>query len=143
MPKIPVLKLAVASLVAIFLEVAPIQAQFTNIKDVLRNTPSSQLVFAENTVGAVISGATNRVYILNAMKGQTLSIDIHSMGARAGIAIYDVNGKKIASVSSSGKSKEGYEYSYELPKSGNYYILCIAGPTNHYYDFTIRVEETK
>jgi predicted Co/Zn/Cd cation transporter (cation efflux family) len=118
MPKIPVLKLAVASLVAIFLEVAPIQAQFTNIKDVLRNTPSSQLVFAENTVGAVISGFTNRVYLLNAMKGQTLSIDIHTMGARAGVAIYDV-------------------------KSGNYYILCIAGPTNHYYDFTIRVEETK
>jgi hypothetical protein len=130
-----VIRLALGTAIAMFLAVSPLQAQYADIKDVLRNTPSSRLAFSPHTVGVVIAGFSNRVYMVNAVKGQTLSLDLNSMGARAGVVIYDVNGKKMTNII----SKEGRDYTYELPKSGDYYILCIAGPTNHYYDLTLRI----
>ena len=115
---------------------SPVKAQI-DIEQVLSNTPSYNLRFSPNTVGSVIAGFDNRVYILNAQEGQYLRLKVHSTGARAAVTIFDSYGRELKTLTA---FTEEEEFIYELPESGNYYILCYGGPTYHYYDFTIRVD---
>ncbi len=121
-------------LIASLLWMPSLQAQ-VQLPQVLKNTPQSRLQFSPYTVGSVISGAGNRVYVLSAQKGQQLRVDVHSTGARAFITVFDGAGKELATL-----TDRSQPFVYELPKTGNYYIFCYSGPTTHFYDFTVRVD---
>ena len=112
----------------------PLKAQL-QFQEILRNTNQSDLRFVPNTVGAVISGGGDRLYVLKAQKDRYLKIIVNSTGARAFVAVFDSNGKELAVLT---ESSEAFEY--KLPKTGNYYILGYSGPTIHLYDFTVRVD---
>ncbi|MEN9216421.1 MAG: hypothetical protein Q6K90_03740 [Gloeomargarita sp. HHBFW_bins_162] len=113
---------------------APVALAQVNLKQVLQTTPTSRLQFSPHTIGVVIAGATDRVYVLNARKGQWLRVEPQGMGARALVIIFDGQGKRLASL---GNGERPFEY--ELPASGDYYILASSGPTNHRYYFTVTV----
>lgn len=120
-------------LVAMLYHATPTLAQPT-IQRLLRNTPQSQLKFSPYTVGSIIVGATNRVYVMTANKGQFLRIQVHNTGARAYVAVFNPQGKELTILTD---ASEPFEY--ELPQTGNYYIFCHGGPTYHFYDLSVRV----
>jgi hypothetical protein len=76
--------------------------------------------------------------LLNAKKGQVLRVTVSSTGARAFVSVFDAKGKELATLTDGSKPFE-----YQLPTSGNYYIFCYSGPTYHFYDLTVRVEDDK
>jgi hypothetical protein len=108
-----------------------------NVNKILENTPQTPLIFSPYTVGSVISGAGDRVYVLNVQQGQFLTIEIHSLGARAYVALFNDQGEEIVILTG---FDENNKFNYEIPSSGTYYILCHSGPTFHFYDFTVRVD---
>lgn len=114
---------------------SPVQAQSLNIKEILRNTPSSQLRFPPFTVGVVIEGGGDRVYTLNLKKGNNLQVNVYNTGARAAIFVFDTNGKQLAVLTSDEKRNN---FEYKVPSSGNYYIFCYSGPTTHVYGLTVK-----
>jgi hypothetical protein len=114
----------------------PVAAQPSRIKEILRNAPSSRLQFPPHTIGVVIRGASNRVYVVNLKKGNQLQISNVDTGARAGVSVFDKNGKDLTSLSTWGKK----DFSYTVPSSGDYYIFGYSGPTNHLYYFTVTAE---
>ncbi|APB33489.1 hypothetical protein GlitD10_1169 [Gloeomargarita lithophora Alchichica-D10] len=113
---------------------APFALAQGNFKQVLQKTPTSRLLFSPHTIGVVIADAVSRVYILNARKGQWLRVEPQGMGARALVVVFDKQGKQLASLSNGSSPFE-----YQLPASGDYYILASSGPTNHRYNFVLSV----
>lgn len=107
----------------------------TTIQRLLRNTPQSQLQFSPFTVGSIIAGATDRVYVLKANKGQFLRIQVYNTGARAYVAVFNAQGKELKILTDASELFE-----YELPQTGDYYIFCHGGPTYHFYDLSVRVD---
>lgn len=139
----PILKTAYTRAVSLLVStiligwcLAPAQAQ-ADLKLILQNTPQTRLKFAPYTVGAVIAGGGNRVYVLNAQKGQTLQITGHSFGMRAMLVIFAPNGQRLKTI---GGASGEQTWDYELKQSGDYYLFCYSGPTVHLYDFTVRIE---
>ncbi|WP_190746782.1 PPC domain-containing protein [Tolypothrix sp. FACHB-123] len=130
-------KLILTVFVTSLLLAPPVKAQHLNVKDLLRNTPSTRLQFSPFTVGVVIRGATDRVYTLNLKKGNSLEINVDNTGARAGVYVFDTNGKQLAVLTANAKRNN---FTYEVPSSGDYYIFCYGGPTNHFYGLTVTAE---
>lgn len=114
---------------------APSMAQFNNVKPQLRNLPSSRIQFKKGASSATIENAENRIYILRANKGQRLTLQINSLGARASVTLYGVNGKPFSPV----LTGEGKTFSATLPATGDYYIVGGSGPSNHFYNFTVTI----
>jgi hypothetical protein len=104
------------------------------LSQILSNTPQSRLQFSPYTVGSVIAGATDRVYILSAQKGQSLRIKVNSTGARAFVMVFNRQGQRLITL-----TDRSPDFDYDLPSSGDYYIFCHGGPTYHFYDLTVRV----
>jgi hypothetical protein len=127
--------LFVAALALAFLWVTPLKAQ-SNLQGFLEGTPQSLLRFAPHTVGAVIAGGGDRLYVLNARKNQYLRIIVNSTGSRAFVAVFDSDGKEIA-----GLTEDSEPFEYKIPKTGKYYILAYSSPSVSFYDFTVRVDE--
>ncbi|OLP18348.1 hypothetical protein BST81_11170 [Leptolyngbya sp. 'hensonii'] len=129
----PVILMA-TTLAALLFSVTPLQAQLS-LKTILQHTPQSRLLFSPYTVGAVISGAGDRVYVLKAQKGQVLKITVHSLGARAFVAVFTPEGQRLTLL-----DQENQTFEAPLTGSGNYYVFCYSGPTLHFYDLTIRID---
>ncbi|MEN9218094.1 MAG: hypothetical protein Q6J33_03685 [Gloeomargarita sp. DG_2_bins_126] len=123
----------VAMLVALGFPTPPAVAQ-VNLKQVLPTTPTSRLQFSPHTIGVVIAGAVERVYVLNARRGQWLRVEPQAMGARALVVVFDPQGKQLARL---GNGDRPFEY--QLPTSGDYYIWAGSGATNHRYHFILTV----
>ncbi len=123
----------VAMSVVLGFPTAPALAQ-VNLQQVLRTTPTSRLQFLPHTIGVVIAGAVERVYVFNARRGQWLRVEPQPMGARALVMVFNAEGKRLASL---GNGDRPFEY--ELPMSGDYYIWASSGPTNHRYHFILTV----
>ncbi len=117
----------------------PSQAQFADVRQKLNAIPTSRVVFAPGTSSATIENADNHIYMLRAKAGQLLFLKANSLGARASVTLYGVDGKSIGS-SLIGSQGEGKEIRVRLPKTGNYYIVGGAGPTNHFYNFTVSIK---
>ena len=126
--------LSITTLLATLSWAVPMSAQL-QFRQILQNTPKSKLQFAPYTVGSVISGGGNRLYTVTAKKNQYLKVQVNSTGARAFVAVFDSNGKELATLTDQSKPFE-----YTLPRSGNYYIFCYSGPTVHLYDLIVRVD---
>ena len=126
--------LSITTAVTILLWTIPVKAQL-QFREIVKNTRQSQLVFSPYTVGAVIAGGGDRLYVVNAQKNQYLRVIVNSTGARAFVGVFDANGKELAVLTDRSKPFE-----YKLPKTGNYYIFCYSGPTVHTYDLTVRVD---
>jgi hypothetical protein len=130
----------VAAALAISVFVAtPLQAQVT-LQRVLQTTRTSNLEFAPYTIGAVIQGSTDHVYKLRAFQGNELAITINSMGARAVVILFDNTGRQIKSFYSAPANSPDHEFYYTIPKTGDYYLFCYSGPTNHFYRLTIVID---
>ncbi len=130
----------IATTVAIsVLVAAPLQAQ-VSLRRVLETTRTSNLEFAPYTIGAVIRGGTDHVYKLRAAQGDDLAITINSMGARAVVILFDSTGKQIKSFYSASADSPDNEFYYTIPKTGDYYLFCYSGPTNHFYSLTIVID---
>ena len=133
------LGMALATLATtLVLATTAVQAQYP-LQRLLQTTPTSRLEFSPYTVGSVIRGATNRIYILRATAGDRISIDVSSMGARAGVGFYDSDGNQLKRFSDIG-SEADRTLDYEVPKTGDYYLVCYGGPTFHFYALTIVIE---
>jgi hypothetical protein len=115
------------------------QAQVANIKEISSKIPTSRVTFKKGTSSAHIQGASNRIYLLRANAGQKMTIKINSLGARASVTLYGVNGKPIGQ-SIGGFDGENKTVSFTLPKTGDYSIVGGSGPTNHFYDFTVSIK---
>lgn len=127
--------LSLSSILMMFLlNMNPLRGQL-RFQDILRATPQSRLQFSPYTVGSVISGAGDRLYLLNAKKGQVLRVIVTSTGARAFVSVFDAKGKELATLTDQSQPLE-----YTLPAAGKYYIFCYSGPTLHFYDLTVRVD---
>ena len=113
---------------------APLALAQVNLKQVLPTTPTSRLQFSPHTIGVVIAGAVNRVYVVNAQRGQWLRVEPQSMGARAMVLVFDPQGKQLVGLGNGARPWE-----YQLPASGDYYVLASSGPTNHRYHFVLTV----
>jgi hypothetical protein len=116
--------------------ISPTKAELSLTK-ILENTPQTPLIFSSYTVGSVISGAGDRVYILNVQKEQFFTIEIHSLGARAFVTVFNDQGQELVNLNG---FDDHNKFNYEIPQAGNYYIFCYSGPTFHFYDFTVRVD---
>jgi hypothetical protein len=123
-----------AVLSSILLWATPSRADYP-FREILKTTAQSRLQFSPYTVGAVISGGGDRLYVLQAQKGQYLRVTVHSTGARAFVVVFDSKGKDLATL-----TDQSQPFEYEIPKIGDYYILCYSGPTIHFYDLTVRVD---
>lgn len=139
MTKLKPLAIAAAISVLPLLLPYPSQAQFADVRQKLNAIPTSRVVFAPETSSATIENAVNRIYILRAKAGQLLSLKANSLGARASVTLYGVDGKPLGS-SLIGSNGEGKEFRVRLPKTGDYYIVGGAGPTNHFYNFTVTIK---
>ena len=116
----------------------PSQAQFADVRQQLNKLPTSRVVFAPGTSSTTIENAVNKIYILRATARQRLTLKVNSLGARASVTLYGVDGKPMG-LSFIGSDGEGKAQSVLLPKTGNYYIVGGAGPTNHRYNFTVTI----
>ncbi|URR34414.1 hypothetical protein NBE99_07065 [Thermosynechococcus sp. HN-54] len=114
----------------------PIALTQVNLKRLLQTLPTSRLQFSPHTVGVVIVGYTDRLYVLNARKGQTLAVEPELMGARASVSVLDRRGEELVRLDS---NDTGRTFSYTLPYSGDYYVLAYGDPTYHRYHFTLTV----
>ncbi|OKH52115.1 hypothetical protein NIES2101_15875 [Calothrix sp. HK-06] len=117
---------------------APSFAQATNIQDISRSVPRSRVTFAKGKSSTVINGVENRVYVLKAKAGQKLTLKVNNLGARAGVTLYNANGKIVKNFG--GFGGEGQSFTYKLPANGDYYILGYAGPTYHSYEFAVSIK---
>ncbi|HEY9710238.1 MAG TPA: hypothetical protein V6D48_18665 [Oculatellaceae cyanobacterium] len=117
----------------------PSQAQFADVRQQLNKLPTSRVVFARGASSTTIENTVNKIYILRATARQRLTLKVNSLGARASITLYGVDGKPMG-LSFSGASSEGKERTVVLPKTGNYYIVGGSGPTNHAYNFTVTIK---
>lgn len=111
----------------------PSLAQFADVRQHLNTLPSSRVTFAQGKNSTTIEDIVDKIYILRARAGQIFSLKINSLGARASVTLYGVNGKPL------GSPLEGKELRISLPKTGDYYIVGGAGPTNHLYNFTVTI----
>jgi hypothetical protein len=118
---------------------APSFAQATNIQDISRSVPRARVTFAKGKSSTVINGVENRVYVLKAKAGQKLTLKVNNLGARAGVTLYNANGKIVKSFNGFGGG-EGKSFTYRLPANGDYYILGYAGPTYHSYEFAVSIK---
>lgn len=118
---------------------APSLAQFANVKQHLQSLPSSRVVFKPGTTSTTIENSTDHIYILKAKARQTLNLKANSLGARASVTLYGVNGKPLSQVLAGG-SGEGKAVRLRLPATGDYYIVGGAGSTNHVYNFTVSIK---
>lgn len=116
----------------------PSLAQFADVRQQLSTLPTSRVAFTSGTSSATIENAVDEIYILRARAGQILSLKANSLGARASVTLYGVNGKPLGS-SLAGFNGEGKEIRVRLPQTGDYYIVGGAGPTNHFYNFTVTI----
>ncbi|MGH1397268.1 MAG: hypothetical protein ACRAVC_25020 [Trichormus sp.] len=116
---------------------APSMAQFANVRQHLNSLNTSRVVFAKGRSSTTIQNADNNIYILRARAGQTLTLNIHSLGARASVTLYGVNGKPLSPVLGSGS--EGRTFRIRLPRNGDYYIVGGSGTSNHFYKFTVAI----
>ncbi|MDF5737264.1 MULTISPECIES: hypothetical protein [unclassified Nostoc] len=117
----------------------PSMAQFANVKQHLNSLTTTRVVFARGKSSTTIENAENNIYILRAKAGQTLTLKVNSLGARASVTLYGVNGKPLSPVFA-GAGGEGKSLSLHLAKTGDYYIVGGSGPTNHLYNFTIFIK---
>lgn len=131
------LRLVITIFVTSLLFASPVEAQSLNIKNILRNTPSTRLQFSPFTVGVVIRGGGDRVYTLNLKKGNELEVNVNNTGARAAVYVFDKSGKELAVLTSDEKRNN---FTYKVPSSGDYYIFCYSGPTSHVYSLTVTAE---
>jgi hypothetical protein len=113
-------------------------AQVSNIKEISANLPKTRVSFKKGTSSANIQGASNKIYLLRANAGQKMTIKINSLGARASVTLYGVDGKPM-SQAITGFDKQTV-FTFNLPKTGDYSIVGGAGPTNHFYDFTVSIK---
>ncbi|GJD21876.1 hypothetical protein RIVM261_068320 [Rivularia sp. IAM M-261] len=116
---------------------APSFAQATNIQDISRSVPRARVTFAKGKSSTVINGVENRVYVLKAKAGQKLTLKVNNLGARAGVTLYNANGKIVKNFGAFG---EGQSFTYKLPATGDYYILGYSGPTYHSYEFAVSIK---
>lgn len=123
---------------AIAITATPSQAQFANVKQELKSLPNQRISFAPGKSSKKIEGFENTIYLLRARKGQTLTLKINSLGARASVTLYGTNGKALSPVYA-GSSGEGKVFSVKLPSNGDYYIVGGSGPTNHLHGFTVTI----
>lgn len=86
-------RLLVVTTLAATLAWMPTAKAELQFRQILKNTPQSRLQFSPYTVGSVIAGANNRVYVLNAQKGQSLGVKVNSTGARA--FVYAQHGREL------------------------------------------------
>jgi len=121
----------------VFLSAPPSMAQFSDVRQELKSLPTSRVVFPKGKTGTSIKGADNRIYILRARKGQTLTVKVNNLGARASVTLYGVNGKPVKSF---GAFTDNNSIQLLLPRTGDYYIVGGSGPSNHLYDFTVSIK---
>jgi hypothetical protein len=121
----------------VLLTIAPSMAQFANVKQQLNSLPSSRIQFAKGASSANIQNAENHIYLLRAKAGQKLTLKINSLGARASVTLYGVNGKPLSPVFA---GDEGKTFSVRLPATGDYYIVGGSGTSNHFYDFKVTIK---
>lgn len=133
--------LAIAALISALPLLLPYpgKAQFADVRQKLNTLPTSRVVFAPGASSTTIENAIDKIYILRARAGQRLTLKANSLGARASVTLYGVDGKPLG-LSFIGSSGEGKERSVVLSKTGNYYIVGGAGPTNHLYNFTVSIK---
>jgi hypothetical protein len=123
----------------VLLTIAPSMGQFANVKQQLNSLPSSRIQFAKGASSANIQNAENHIYLLRARAGQKLTLKTNSLGARASVTLYGVNGKTLSPVFA-GASGDGKTFSVRLPATGDYYIVGGSGTSNHFYDFTVTIK---
>jgi hypothetical protein len=128
-----------STLIAVLVVATPVYAQ-VELRRVLGNTPTSNLEFAPYTVGSVIRGGADHLYKLRVAKGDDITITINSMGARAAVFLFDGDGRRIKSFYSDSQQAPSNEFFYTVPKTGDYYLFCYSGPTNHFYSLTIVID---
>jgi hypothetical protein len=117
---------------------APSFAQVTNIQDISRSVPRARVTFAPRKSSTVINGVENRIYVLRAKAGQRLTLKVNNLGARAGVTLYNANGKIVKTFG--GSDGVGQSFTYKLPSSGDYYIFGYSGPTYHSYEFSVSIK---
>ena len=118
---------------------APLMAEITDIRQQLNSIENSRINFPKGKNSTTIQNAVNEIYIFRANAGQLLTLKVNSLGARASVTLYSVNGQPLSPVFS-GFTGEEKVFSTRLLKTGDYYILGYAGPTNHSYDFTLSIK---
>jgi hypothetical protein len=112
-------------------------AQFADVRQELKSLPTTRVVFPKGRTGTSIQGADNRIYILRARKGQRLTVKVNSLGARASVTLYGVNGRAVRSFV--GANGDGKSVQLSLKSTGDYYIVGGSGSSNHLYDFTVTI----
>lgn len=115
-------------------------AQWDDIRQELKSLPTKRVRFAPRTSSTTIQNFEDTIYILRANAGQTLTLKINSLGARASVTLYGVDGKPLSPVFSGFGNSEGKNFRVRLPKTGDYYILGGSGPSNHFHDFTVYIK---
>ncbi|MCS6813292.1 MAG: PPC domain-containing protein [Cyanobacteria bacterium] len=126
--------LAMATLTA-----TPLHAQASFCR-VLQTTSTSDLVLAPYTIGSVIRSGSDRIYKFRAIKGDTVNITISSVGTRTMVTLFDSDGKAIKNCYGAPPDSPNNQFAYTIPKTGDYYLFCYSGPTNHFYNSTIVVD---
>lgn len=129
--------IAVAISITPLIAPRPTLAQFADVRQHLNQIPTSRIVFARNTSSTKIENANNHIYILRAKAGQTITIKTLSMGARASVTLYGTNGKPLSHPLG---GQQTQEIRLKLPQTGDYYIVGGAGPSNHFYNFTVTIQ---
>jgi hypothetical protein len=96
--------------------------------------PSTQrITFAPGAVSATVYGATAQNYVLKALRGQTMYVELFTNGAPAQARIENANGQLL------GTADQNYGWSGVLPGTQDYYIR-VTGPTGGAStSFTLRV----
>ncbi|MEH1780659.1 MAG: hypothetical protein V7K67_26730 [Nostoc sp.] len=117
----------------------PSMAQFANVKQHLNSLTTTRVAFARGKSSTTIENAENNIYILRAKARQTLTLKVNSLGARASVTLYGVNGKPLSPVFA-GADGEGKSFRLRLSNTGDYYIVGGSGPSNHLYNFTISIK---
>ena len=117
----------------------PSFAQAANIQEISKSVARSRVTFARGKSSTTINGAENRIYVLGAKAGQKLTLKVTNLGARAGVVLYNKNGKLVKGFNGFNLGN-GQSFTYKLPSTGDYYILGYAGPTYHSYEFTVSIK---
>lgn len=97
-------------------------------------SPSTQrITFAPGAVSATVNGVTPQKYVLKAMRGQTMYVDLFTNGAPAQVRIETAGGQLL------GTADQNYGWSGSLPATQDYYFRVTAPPGGANTSFSLRV----
>ncbi len=96
--------------------------------------PSTQrITFAPGAVSATVNGVTAQNYVLKAMRGQTMYVDLFTNGAPVQARIETAGGQLL------GTADQNYGWSGTLPTTQDYYFRVTAPPGGASTSFSLRV----